>query len=221
MKPKEQVILPFPESTDDDAETRRRPQQKRSKQRVDAILEATFSLIGEKGIDAVTMKEIATRIGSPISTLYQYFPNKSAILASLYQNYAVETRETILNAVRDFKNFDDMMNIIYDLLDRYYERVRNNPAIQDLLNAVVADKTLHHIDIADSRDNAEIIAKACAGIVQPEQSEMFDRAIFMIAHLNSSVARLSLGVDDDEAKRVLDDYKLLVRIYMKHFMKNG
>lgn len=71
---------------------RRVPRQSRSKERVSEILKVSADLIGEKGIDAVTMKEIGSRSGGPIASVYQYFPDKEAILASLYEQYVSETR---------------------------------------------------------------------------------------------------------------------------------
>ena len=56
-------------------EPRRKPKQERSRERIDAILSTTMRLIGEKGIDAVTMKEVGALAGGPIATVYHYFPN--------------------------------------------------------------------------------------------------------------------------------------------------
>ena len=71
---------------------RRVPKQERSKDRVSEILKVSADLIGEKGIDAVTMKEIGSRSGGPIASVYQYFSDKEAIVASLYEQYVTETR---------------------------------------------------------------------------------------------------------------------------------
>ncbi|TIS05201.1 MAG: helix-turn-helix transcriptional regulator, partial [Mesorhizobium sp.] len=71
---------------------RRRPKQERSRERIDAILATTMRLIGEKGIDAVTMKEVGALAGGPIATVYHYFPSKSAILAMLYERFSEESR---------------------------------------------------------------------------------------------------------------------------------
>ncbi|RVD62726.1 TetR/AcrR family transcriptional regulator, partial [Mesorhizobium sp. M7A.F.Ca.ET.027.03.2.1] len=53
-------------------EPRRRPKQERSRERIDTILSTTMRLIGEKGIDAVTMKEVGMLAGGPIATVYHY-----------------------------------------------------------------------------------------------------------------------------------------------------
>src|SRR6187431_2172357 len=63
------------------AAPRRIPQQMRSRARVDAILRAARSLIGERS--QASMREIAEAANVPIASVYQYFPDKSAVLRAL------------------------------------------------------------------------------------------------------------------------------------------
>ncbi len=64
-------------------EPRKRPSQDRSRQRVERILEATRELVLCQPLEAVTTGAIAERAGLPIGSLYQYFPNRLAVLAEL------------------------------------------------------------------------------------------------------------------------------------------
>ena len=61
----------------------RRPQQERAQQKVELILEAAIRLLGKRGIAALTTNAVAETAGVSIGTLYQYFPNKDAILDAL------------------------------------------------------------------------------------------------------------------------------------------
>lgn len=63
--------------------TTRKPRQERSRYKVELILEATVRLLERDGIDALTTNAIAAAAGVSIGTLYQYFPNKMAILDAL------------------------------------------------------------------------------------------------------------------------------------------
>lgn len=65
------------------AAPRRAPTQARSKERVARILDATASLIDGEGLDAVTTNAIAAAAGVPVGTLYQFFPNREAVLHAL------------------------------------------------------------------------------------------------------------------------------------------
>ena len=61
-------------------EPRKRPVQARSAVTVDAVLEATLQVLLEAGKERLTTTRVAYRAGVSVGTLYQYFPNKSALL---------------------------------------------------------------------------------------------------------------------------------------------
>lgn len=69
---------------------RRQPQQARGQQRVDAILDAAEAVFAEVGYAAATTNAIAARANTNISSLYQFFPNKEAILVGVVTRYRQE-----------------------------------------------------------------------------------------------------------------------------------
>jgi AcrR family transcriptional regulator len=64
---------------------RREPSQERAKQLVAAVREAGRLLLAESGPRALTTTRIAERAGVSVGSLYQYFENKAAILAAIYE----------------------------------------------------------------------------------------------------------------------------------------
>ena len=66
---------------------RKLPVQERSKDTVGVILEAAAHVFVEKGYAAGTTNHIAQKAGVSIGSLYQYFPNKDAILVSLAEQH--------------------------------------------------------------------------------------------------------------------------------------
>jgi len=66
---------------------RRAPQQARGRQRIDTILDAAEQILAEAGYEAVTTNAIAARARTSIGSLYQFFPNKDAILNALGLRY--------------------------------------------------------------------------------------------------------------------------------------
>lgn len=77
-------------------EPRKAPRQSRSAATVDAILEAAAHILREGGLGALTTNATAERAGASIGSLYQYFPNKDAILTELIRR----KRQTMLDAIR-------------------------------------------------------------------------------------------------------------------------
>ncbi|MBX4966015.1 TetR family transcriptional regulator [Rhizobium binae] len=71
--------------------SRKRPKQARSSELVAAILDAAAQVLAKEGAQCFTTARVAERAGVSIGSLYQYFPNKAAILFRLQSD---EWRET-------------------------------------------------------------------------------------------------------------------------------
>jgi AcrR family transcriptional regulator len=76
---------------------RRRPVQARSKQTVERILAAAAHVFSERGY-AATTNHVAEAAGLSIGSLYQYFPNKDALLVALHSRHLEEVRAHLLGA---------------------------------------------------------------------------------------------------------------------------
>lgn len=77
-------LLALPEHTDSQrARPRKQPLQARAQKTVEAIIEATARILENHGHDGFTTNAVAERAGVSIGTLYQYFPNKEALLGAL------------------------------------------------------------------------------------------------------------------------------------------
>jgi AcrR family transcriptional regulator len=66
---------------------RKRPQQRRSQQTVDVILDAAARLFAENGFASTSTNAIAETAGVSIGSLYQYFPNKLALLEAVRERH--------------------------------------------------------------------------------------------------------------------------------------
>lgn len=74
---------------------RKTPVQTRSAASVDAILEATVQVLMTVGKERLTTTVVATRAGVSVGTLYQYFPNKSALLQAVLSRHMNDVAETV------------------------------------------------------------------------------------------------------------------------------
>src|SRR5215218_3084242 len=71
---------------------RRVPRQERGRERVEKILDSAARVIAEVGVEAMTTNAIATRANTSVGSLYQFFPNKDAIVEALAARYNAELR---------------------------------------------------------------------------------------------------------------------------------
>lgn len=70
---------------------RRRPRQARSRQTVEFVLEAAAQVFAARGYAGATTNHIAERAGVSVGTLYQYYPNKDAVLLALAERHLEES----------------------------------------------------------------------------------------------------------------------------------
>jgi AcrR family transcriptional regulator len=93
-------------------EPRKLPKQARSGATVEAILEAAAQVFERQGYAAGTTNRIAERAGVSIGSLYQYFPNKDAILVALVHRHIAEGMAALqphLQRLSDGARFDDVL----------------------------------------------------------------------------------------------------------------
>jgi AcrR family transcriptional regulator len=64
----------------------------------DATLDATAQLVGEQGLTAVTMSQIAARTGIGRATLYKYFPDVESILVAWHERQVARHLEQLREA---------------------------------------------------------------------------------------------------------------------------
>lgn len=82
---------------------RKLPRQQRSQQLVRAIREACLRILEEEGPDRLTTQRIADVAGVNIASVYQYFPNKEAVLANVFEQQLEQLADA---AAAEFSRID-------------------------------------------------------------------------------------------------------------------
>lgn len=81
--------------------SRKQPQQARSTELVAAILDAAVQVLAKEGAQRFTTARVAERAGVSVGSLYQYFPNKAAILFRLQSDEWRHTSELLRGILAD------------------------------------------------------------------------------------------------------------------------
>lgn len=81
--------------------SRKQPQQVRSNELVAAILDAAVQVLAKEGAQRFTTARVAERAGVSVGSLYQYFPNKAAILFRLQSDEWRRTSELLAGILAD------------------------------------------------------------------------------------------------------------------------
>lgn len=108
---------------------RKSPRQERARATVEAILQASTYILKKHGFSAMTTNAVADRAGVNIASLYQYFPNKDAILVELMRRHVEATRRTTSQALAQSKS----------------PRAKVRNAIEAAIAAHAVDPELHRI----------------------------------------------------------------------------
>jgi AcrR family transcriptional regulator len=92
--------------------SRKRPKQARSTDLVAAILEAAAQVLAKEGAPRFTTARVAERAGVSVGSIYQYFPNKAAILFRLQSD--------------EWRRTSDLLRVILEDVQRPpFERLRD------------------------------------------------------------------------------------------------
>lgn len=192
-----------------DAETalRKEPTQQRSKERVERMLSAAIQLIGQHGSDSMKMGEVAERAGVSIGSLYQFFPDKSAIIRALAERHTAMGRSCIDGALAAVNTPAQLQVAFGDLIDAYYGIFRASPVTRDIWSGMQADKTLREIELADSRANARALIEAMQRAGSSLDTARLEAIGLLVWQLGEATMRLAVSVDRAEGDRMVEAYK--------------
>lgn len=115
---------------------RKLPSQQRSRGTVETLLEAAAQVFSREGATATTNR-IAERAGLSIGTLYQYFPNKEAMLHALAERHLSDGGQRLSEVFARLRTeqppFEESMRAIMEVVaDLHHDR----PALHALLHRV-------------------------------------------------------------------------------------
>ena len=106
-------------------EVRREPSQARSRERLERIQDSAAEVFAEVGFDAATMEGIAARADTSIGSVYQFFPNKRALLYAIAIRYAERVQrlfDEIVDGVSDGASWKEFLDRSIDALVDFHRR---------------------------------------------------------------------------------------------------
>ena len=119
---------------------RKTPRQERARQTVEAILQASAQVFARHGYARTTTNKIAVRAGVSVGSLYQYFPNKDAILAGLMDKHMEQVQAVVREALADLANPD--FSLLEGFRGLFTRLVAIHQADPDLTRAL-SEENLH------------------------------------------------------------------------------
>ncbi|WP_292322493.1 TetR/AcrR family transcriptional regulator, partial [Mesorhizobium sp.] len=170
-------------------------------------LAAASALIAEQGSDAMRMGEVAERAGVSIGSLYQFFPDKRAIVWALAERYTAESQACIALALKDVDDADGLKQAFSELVDIYYRLFLAEPVMRDIWSGTQADKALRELELADSRANAEFLVAVLKRLRPSADPIALETTAFLVWQMGETAMRLAISVDREEGDRLVAAYK--------------
>ena len=115
---------------DTPTQPRKQPRQARSRATVDTLLEATAQVLTTHGYRRATTGRIAERAGVSIGSLYQYFPNRDALVAALVERHC---DRIIARMQAALDGADDLEAGVLALIRAGQDTQRIDPALHKVL----------------------------------------------------------------------------------------
>ncbi|MEM9777877.1 MAG: TetR/AcrR family transcriptional regulator [Chloroflexota bacterium] len=188
----------------------RKPTQERAKARVEAIINATRELIQEKGSSSLKIQEIAERAGVTAGSMYQYFPNKQAILKALYEQYNEQVQEMMAASASGLESIDELSEAFKQIYSQYYALFLDAPVLQDIVASRGLNKELNQQDIEDSRQNSAVMFEGSKHLFDEVDHETLAKYLFLMVHLSSSMMQFAVSLEAEESKEMFNLSKKLI-----------
>ncbi|WFU02534.1 TetR/AcrR family transcriptional regulator [Rhizobium sp. CB3171] len=190
---------------------RKEPQQERSIHRVDVILSAAAQLIAEKGVSAMKMTELAAVAGVPIGSVYQYFPEKAAIVTALFDRHADLVQQKTAEVFVAVKSLDHAIDLVCGVIDWYYREFRGDPTYMGVWLGTEMDQDLLRLNIQHSNRVAEIFLKGIEPHIPAGSQIDLQARAQLFSHLIGASVRLAIMSDRSLAIRMLSEWKQVIR----------
>lgn len=117
---------------------RRRPAQLRALQTVDLVLEAAASEIEREGLDKLTTKRIAAAAGLSVGALYEYFPNKQAVVHALVTHWLLRVAQAVDEVHPRHGGSRDVMSYLNDQFMLVAQLYEDSPGLGVLIHTLDA-----------------------------------------------------------------------------------
>lgn len=199
---------------------RRVPQQVRSRDRVERILEVTGELVVAGGVESVTTRSIAAAAEIPVASLYQYFADKESILVALVERDLAEVERQVAEDLAQVPVLsvatmvDTTMRAFVKVYRRrpscvvIFIRGRTNPVIRDYCRRH-NQKMAHNLFLTAQR----------AGMVVPDSTGLYAE---LAVEVSDRLFQIAFETSLDGDPHVIDEAVALVTSYLEtHATQQG
>lgn len=194
---------------------RRQPQQKRSQERVEKILDAAAIVFDEVGFEAATTHAIASRANTAVGSLYQFFPDKLAIFNALELRHVDRVYVMWDKLVRPEVIQLPFTDFIHTLVSQG-EQLFTDPTSRIVFAQFFSSpKIFKNIDASFTQEVIEFTAELFR-MRNPALNERRSRMLAEIAvHSSNTLILLALRASEAHSQEIIAEIESLLKTYLK------
>lgn len=190
----------------------RTPKQSRSQRRVDGILAAAHGLIARDGVSVTTMTAIAAEAGVSMASIYQYFPDRDAIVAELCRRALEETGRVMEGRLSPPPStLPEMLEICVALLQDHYRLLRDEPVFRAVWLDRAGHPALRELGEADDLRSLDLLLRRAEGLVDVSRWPEVRTSLRMLFEMSLRGVEVAVQANDGEAEDLLAEVERIVR----------
>ena len=201
------------------ARVRREPRQARSRARVAQILAAADGILSTAGFEALTVRRIAQEAGVPVGSIYQFFPDKAAVIDALAHGYIGEFDAAIAVLVASAEDEDALdaagwADPVGRLVDEFADLYRSRPGYVALWSGRHLSPELARADEANNLAIAAGVRRILVARGILRDGPDLDRIAQVAVRVADALLQFAFASAAGGDERILQELKTLMRLYL-------
>jgi len=197
---------------------RRQPKQGRSQERVHQILDAAEEVFIALGYEQTTTRAIASRAEVPIGSLYQFFPDKAAIVRALADRYFEQEYRMFLQLHTELAEVE-ISTYVDRIIDAFEQFADERPGYRAVLRALLNQMTVTAASAMNEYD--QLVLMGLTNFLSQRNPQLESAQCEMIATIVFKAANellwLAMTCDSHQRSAVVAETKTLITAYLKTY----
>lgn len=197
---------------------RRQPKQARSQERVHHILNVAEQLFIELGYEQTTTRAIATRAEVPVGSLYQFFPDKDAIVRALADCYFEQEYRMFVQLHTEIADME-IATYVDRMIDAFEQFAEQQPGYRAVLGQLIDLMTV--ADASKLNEYDQLMLAGLANFLSQRNPELDAAHCELIAttlfKAASELLWLAFTCDRPRQQALVAETKILVTAYLQTY----
>jgi AcrR family transcriptional regulator len=200
---------------------RRVPTQARSRARVRRLVDAAEELLAAEGAEALTTTRVAEVAGVSVGSLYQYLPDKGAIVEALARRYLAEFESLMGELERDTRrNPGAWADPVGRLIEAFSARYRERPGYRALWFGRELSDELRAADRENKVALAQGVRRIAVSLGLARDDDYLRVAARAGVLVTDSILQEAFRLDPLGDAELIEEAKRILRLYLAEVVRH-